>query len=158
LYTFGQKWLTHFFSNKIFLFGLKPANLSTLVIYTVLASLAGFCVGFTLCAIQASKYKKALKSTEGLLESERLMKEKLRKENNSVYQAKETIENELQQKLAEAQQINRVMDQDILLLQKSNEETEAMLEAGAPMMHALKLKLIEANNRIARYKAMVGEK
>jgi hypothetical protein len=26
------------------------------------------------------------------------------------------------------------------------------------MMHSLKLKLIEANNRIARYKAMVGEK
>jgi len=132
--------------------------LSTLVIYTILASVAGFCVGFTLCAIQAAKYKKALKSTEGLLESERLMKEKLRKENNTVYQAKETIENELQQKLAEAVHITKMMDQDILLLQKSNEETEAILEAGAPMMNALKLKLIEANDRIARYKAMVGEK
>ncbi len=132
--------------------------MSTLVIYTILASVAGFCVGFTLCAIQAAKYKKALKSTEGLLESERLMKEKLRKENNTVYQAKETIENELQQKLAEAVHITKMMDQDILLLQKSNEETEAILEAGAPMMNALKLKLIEANDRIARYKAMVGEK
>ena len=132
--------------------------MSTLVIYTILASVAGFCVGFTLCAIQAAKYKKALKSTEGLLESERLMKEKLRKENNTVYQAKETIENELQQKLAEAVHITKMMDQDILLLQKSNEETEAILEAGAPMMNALKLNLIEANDRIARYKAMVGEK
>jgi hypothetical protein len=140
------------------LYLLKTANLSTLVIYTILASVAGFCVGFTLCAIQAAKYKKALKSTEGLLESERLMKEKLRKENNTVYQAKETIENELQQKLAEAVHITKMMDQDILLLQKSNEETEAILEAGAPMMNALKLKLIEANDRIARYKAMVGEK
>lgn len=92
------------------------------------------------------------------MESERLMKEKLRKENNTVYQAKETIENELQQKLAEAVHITKMMDQDILLLQKSNEETEAILEAGAPMMNALKLKLIEANDRIARYKAMVGEK
>ena len=150
--------MTCFFSNKIFLYLLKTANLSTLVIYTILASVAGFCVGFTLCAIQAAKYKKALKSTEGLLESERLMKEKLRKENNTVYQAKETIENELQQKLAEAVHITKMMDQDILLLQKSNEETEAILEAGAPMMNALKLKLIEANDRIARYKAMVGEK
>jgi hypothetical protein len=50
------------------------------------------------------------------------------------------------------------MDADILLLQKSNEETEALLAKGEPAINELKLKLIEANNTIARYKAQLGEK
>jgi hypothetical protein len=50
------------------------------------------------------------------------------------------------------------MDSDILLLQKSNEETEALFKAGEPVIHSLKLKLIEANNTIARYKAQLGIK
>jgi hypothetical protein len=48
--------------------------------------------------------------------------------------------------------INKRLDEDILLLQKSNEETEALLEAGQPVIHALKLQLIAANNYIARNK------
>jgi hypothetical protein len=50
------------------------------------------------------------------------------------------------------------MDNDILLMQKSNEETEALLEKGEPAIHELKLKLIEANNTIARYKAQLGSR
>ena len=50
------------------------------------------------------------------------------------------------------------MDGDILLLQKSNEETEALLAEGEPALHEMKLKLIEATNTIARYKAQYGEK
>ena len=101
---------------------------------------------------------KLQKSTDGYLESEKLMKETLQKENAMVHQMKQTIELEYTRKLKDARELNKMLDQDILLLQKSNEETEALLKAGQPAMHELKLKLIEAYNNIARYKALVEVK
>ena len=102
--------------------------------------------------------QKQLRSSDGYLESERLKKETLQKELNSVYQAKETMEFTLRQRLQEAAILNKRMDEDILLLQMSNEETESLLKAGQPELHALKLQLIEANNTIARLKGMLGVK
>ena len=61
-------------------------------------------------------------------------------------------ENELIGKLKLAQKQIQEMDRDILLLQQSNEETEKQLFAGQPEIHALKIKLIEAQNTIARLK------
>ena len=81
------------------------------------------------------------------------MKETLQKENLQVYQMKEAAEFELTRKLKQAEELNKVMDEDILLLQKSNEYTEALLQSREPALHALKVKLIEANNTIARYKS-----
>ena len=48
------------------------------------------------------------------------MKETLQKENLQVYQMKEAAEFELTRKLKQAEELNKVMDEDILLLQKSN--------------------------------------
>ena len=95
---------------------------------------------------------------QGFLESERLMKETLQKENIQVHQMKQATELELHRKLKEAVELTKMMDADILLLQKSNEETEAQLASSQPELHAIKLKLIEANNTIARYKAQLGIK
>jgi len=81
------------------------------------------------------------------------MKETLQKENLQVYQMKEAAEFELTKKLKQVEELNKVMDEDILLLQKSNEYTEALLQSKEPALHALKVKLIEANNTIARYKS-----
>ncbi len=92
----------------------------------------------------------------GMLESDKLIKETLRKENAMAFQLKETAELELSAKLKEAQTTIKMMDQDILLLQKSNEETEALLKITQPEVHQLKIKLIEANNTILRYKAKYG--
>ncbi len=50
------------------------------------------------------------------------------------------------------------MDESLVLLQKDNEETEKLLKAGQPLIHDLKMKLIEANNTIARYKAQLEQK
>ena len=129
-----------------------------LFIYIIVAFAAGFFVAWVFRTLTLEKNRKSQKRMEGLLESERLMKEKLRKENIHVYQAKDMIESELLKKLKEAESLNKIMDADILLLQKSNEETEALLKAGEPALHQLKLKLIEANNTIARYKAQVIQK
>ena len=98
-----------------------------------------------------------MKSNSGFLESERLMKETLQKELAITHQNIMAKELELNQKLQTAEKIMKQMDSDILLMQKSYEETEALLLAKSPEVHALKLQLIEAQNTIARLKAKLAE-
>lgn len=119
--------------------------------------LAGFLIAFIIQAVRLAGLKKELKSAKGFLESEKLMKENFKKENNTLQQLRQANEMDLIKKLQEAVELNKRMDEDILLLQKSNEETEQMLKAGQPELHAIKLKLIEAQNTIARYKAQTSK-
>ena len=118
----------------------------------------GFIVAFIIQLLAIMRLKKELKSTRGYLESERLMKENLKKENLSVYQLRQASEVDLIKKLQVAEALNKRLDEDILLLQKSNEETEQQLQVTQPELHSIKLKLIEAQNTIARYKAQLGNK
>ncbi|RYY71695.1 MAG: hypothetical protein EOO13_02210 [Chitinophagaceae bacterium] len=128
-------------------------------IYIAIAAFVlGAILGAAIIYIRLNKLQKSLRSTDGYLESEKLKKETLQKELKAVYQAKETIELTLKQRLKEASIINKRMDEDILLLQKSNEDTEALLKAGQPELHAIKLQLIEATNTIARLKGMLAAK
>ncbi|MDB5203683.1 MAG: hypothetical protein JWQ27_3092 [Ferruginibacter sp.] len=122
-----------------------------LYIYAALAFLLGFIVAWVIRSMSVAKMRKMLKSSDGFLESEKLMKETLQKENIQLHQQKQAAALEFNRQL-------KIMDTDILLLQKSNEETEELLLAGQPEVHALKLKLIEANNTIARLKAQLGIK
>ena len=89
------------------------------------------------------------------LESEKLIKETLRKESARAFQMKETVEAELGRKLQNAESIIKQMDNDILLLQKSNEETEKLLQTTEPELYNLKVKLLEANNTISRLKGQL---
>lgn len=92
------------------------------------------------------------------MESERLMKERFQKDNSWLHEAKEAAQTAHELKILELQSVIKTMDEDILLLQKNNEETEELLKATDPVVHSLKLKLLEANNTIARYKAQVPVK
>jgi hypothetical protein len=121
-------------------------------LYIGAAFITGFIAAWIIQTIALAKISKLQKGTEGYLESERLMKETLQKENMMVHQMKQTIEMEYSKKLKETQDLVRMLDENILLLQKSNEETEALLKEGEPALYELKLKLIEANNTIARMK------
>lgn len=132
--------------------------LTQLLIYVSIAFVAGFGLAWLIRTIAMAKLRKENKSALGYLESEKLRKETVQKENVMLHQAKQGVELELKKRLNEVLAINKLMDQDIMLLQKSNEETEAMLEAKEPAVHTMKLKLIEANNAIARYKAQLGIK
>ena len=123
----------------------------------VAAFLIGALAGAIIIYVRLGKLQKQLRSSDGYLESERLKKETLQKELNTVYQAKETMELTLKQRLKEAAILHKRMDEDILLLQRSNEETEALLKAGQPELHALKVQLIEANNNIARLKGLLNK-
>lgn len=127
-------------------------------IYIAIAFLIGFGVAWLIQWNRLQKRGRELKSNSGYLESERLMKETLQKELAVVHQNKMAAELDLTQKLQAAEKTILQMDSDILLLQKSNEETEALLQAGQPELHALKIQLIEAQNTIARCKAQLAEK
>jgi hypothetical protein len=136
---------------------LKRSRLLTFI-YISLAFLGGFGAAWFIQWNKLNKRGKELKSTGGFLESERLMKETLQKELAVVHQHKMAKELELNQKLQAAEKIMKQMDGDIILMQKSYEETEALLHAKAPEVHALKIQLIEAQNNVARLKAKLGEK
>ncbi len=127
-------------------------------IYIIAAFVGGFLLAFIIQMIAIQKLKKEHKSAQGLLESERLKKETAQKENSFLIQSADTHLLTTKERLRQAEEIAKQMDADILLLQKSNEETEALLAKGEPAVNELKLKLIEANNTIARYKAQLGEK
>lgn len=90
------------------------------------------------------------------MESEKLIKERLQKENIQLHHLKENLQLDFEAKIQELNIVIKMMDNDILLLQKNNEETEALLNAKEPVVHTLKLKLIEANNTIARFKAQMA--
>ena len=137
---------------------IKFKQLNQFLIYLLIAFLAGFITAWVLRSTSLQKIKKSQKSLDGLLESERLVKDTLRKESALAFQLKETVETAFGKKLNEAQKIIKQMDQDILLLQKSNEESEALFKAGEPELYNQKIKLIEANNTIARMKTQLDQK
>jgi CHASE3 domain sensor protein len=126
-----------------------------ILLYIFAGFIAGFAVAWIMRSITLANTNKLQKSTQGYLESERLMKETVQKENVIVHQAKMVVELEADRKLQEANNLIKTMDENILLLQKNNEETEALLKAGLPELNNLRIKLIEANNTIARYKGQI---
>jgi peptidoglycan hydrolase CwlO-like protein len=130
----------------------------SLYLYILLGFLGGVVLAAIICTILLSKLKKENKSLEGLLESEKLKRETAQKENQFLIQSGDSNVLNLKARLQEAENMVRQMDNDILLLQRSNEQTEALLERGEPTINDLKKKLIEANNTIARYKAQYGAK
>lgn len=127
-------------------------------IYILIGFAAGFIIAWIIQLIAILKLKKEIKSAKGLLESEKLIKENAQKENNYLLQSADSSILTTKAKLKQAEDLIKIMDSDILLLQKSNEETEELLAKGEPAIHELKLKLIEANNVIARYKSSTGGK
>ena len=129
-----------------------------IIIIACFCFILGFIIAWVIQTTKLSKMKKLKNSIEGFCESEKLMKETLQKENTLLYQTKQIAENESLKKINEAIAIIKIQEEDILLLQKSNEETEAAMQAGLPGLNELKLKLLEANNTIARFKGQVESK
>ncbi len=127
-------------------------------IYIIAGFVIGFFVGLFIQLIFTNKHKKELKSTQGLLESERLKKETAQKEIQFLIQSGDANLLNTRESLRIAEATIAQMDADILLLQKSNEETEALLAKREPAINVLKLKLIEAQNTVATYKALYGTK
>ena len=124
----------------------------SLYIYIGLAFIIGFVAAFFIQLNSIKNLKKELHSTKGLLESETLKRETAQKENKFLIQSADAHLIHTKDMLKKAKELNTIMDMDILLLQKSNEETEALLAKGESAIPDLKLKLIEAQNTISRLK------
>jgi septum formation inhibitor-activating ATPase MinD len=123
-----------------------------LYIYTFIAFIVGFVLAWLINTNKVSKLQKDLKSTQGLLESETLKKETAQKENKFLIQSSDAALMHTKELLKKSKETIQILDMDILLLQKSNEETEALLAKGESAIPELKLKLIEAQNTISRLK------
>lgn len=132
--------------------------MNPIIIYIAVAFLAGAALIWLLLGIRINRLKKELHQTDGSWQREKLMKETAQKEAKHAYDKQALIQYDYEKKIQELQKAIDIMNNDILLLQKNNEETEALLKAGKPALHELKLQLIEANNTIARYKAQLGVK
>ncbi len=122
-------------------------------LYAGIAFITGFIIAWIIRTLALIKTKKSLRSTSSLYETEKLRKELLQKENMELYKINDAVKADLSAKVNKLTSDNKRIVEDILLLQKDNEESEALLKAGEPELYNLKLKLIEANNEIARYKA-----
>jgi septal ring factor EnvC (AmiA/AmiB activator) len=129
-----------------------------IIIYASIALVIGFCLAWIIRSLTIAKLKKQLHNTEGSWDREKLMKETAQKETAHAYASYDAARMDLEKKVKNTEQMIAIMNNDILLLQKNNEETEALLKATNPELHNLKLQLIEANNAIARYKAQLGLK
>lgn len=121
-------------------------------IYLGAAFVCGFLFAWLIRTLSVAKIKKENRSLRGLLESERLMKETTQKENTFLLRTTDSV-NAINDRLNKAEELIKIMDSDILLLQKSNEETETILANSEPALYDMKMKLIEANNTIARIKS-----
>jgi peptidoglycan hydrolase CwlO-like protein len=141
--------------NKLFSIFDIFAKINIVFITSLVFFILGFVAASVAIGLPFLQVKRKLKSTEGFLESEKLIKEKHRKDSALAFQLKENIENELNRKISDAEQLIKIMDNDILLLQKDNEDTEALIKTTQPELYNLKLKLIEANNTISRLKAQL---
>lgn len=128
------------------------------IIYAAAAFVLGFAMAWLIRSLTVSKAKRSSKEVNSLLANEKLIKETQRKESLAIQQHQQAKEIELEKRLREKDALLKEMDINILLLQKSNDETEDLLKARSPEIHALKLKLLEAQNTIARLKSRLGEK
>lgn len=130
-------------------------NLEQIYIYAGIAFITGFILAWLIRTFTLIKLRKSYRSISSFFETEKLRKELLQKENLELHKLNDSSKAEFNAKAAKLAADNTRLVEDILLLQKSNEDTEALLKAGEPELYNLKIKLIEANNEIARYKAQM---
>ena len=134
-------------------------------IYVGSGMIVGFLIAFGVYLFLMIRVRREKNSVAGYLESEKLIKERLQKQNSWLLESKENVQSEFEtriqeyeEKIRQLEAQVRYMDESILLLQKDNEETTALLNATNPVVHNLKIKLLEANNTISRIKAQVPAK
>lgn len=124
-------------------------------IYTLLAVIAGFLPGIVFAAIAWRKFKKGsrefCKQIEAASNRASVCSQKLEVTNTELGFMKASHNLKVKEMENEIQRI--VMENEFLKLR--NQELDQLLKEGQPVIHSLKMKLIEANNTIVRYKAQL---
>lgn len=126
------------------------------ILYIIIAAIGGLVTGGLVALffkLRASRKEQAL---EGDLDNRKVqlheLKSKLLEEASQFELARKNFETKTQLLEKEKQELK----QEVGELKQKNMELDQLLKEGQPVIHSLKLKLIEANNSIARYKGKFG--
>ena len=126
-------------------------------LFIILAFVFGLLLGWALSSIRIRPLRQRIKSLEDKNSKEIIANEALKNESEFLHASAEKSTKQFEGKFLQQQEQIRNLENDIAILQKKYEETENLLESGQPVIHSLKLKLIEANNTIARYKGRLKD-
>lgn len=127
-------------------------------IYSLLAGVSGLLLGILVVVVVWVKMRNRIRDLEAVLEKGQAQsatsknlwekaEEKLNQENRVLIAKVYQLESEKE---------HLITDNSDLKLR--NLELDQLLKEGQPVIHSLKMKLIEANNTIVRYKARLGLK
>lgn len=125
-------------------------------LYIIIAALGGLVTGGFFALLQKLKTSKKEEVLTGELDGKKIqlheLKSKLAEEESQFELARKNFETKSQQLEKEKHDLK----QEVSELKQKNMELDQLLKEGQPVIHSLKLKLIEANNNIARYKGKYG--
>ncbi|MEO6556074.1 MAG: hypothetical protein ABIN92_01055 [Ferruginibacter sp.] len=125
--------------------------------YIAIAFLSGGIIAWLLRSISlSSAIKKNMQLNEQRAEDKLLM-EKLQTEHSALQHEKIHDLESFSKRYKELESVNASLQHQVAILTNKFDESDALLKAGQPVIHSLKLKLIEANNTIARYKGRMPE-
>lgn len=115
----------------------------------------GFSVAGVMLLVVKMKMKVQLKRLQGLLEYESLLKETLKKEQETLLQHGMDMEGVMQKKWRESEMAKEELKVEVAKWQTVQNETAQKAKSLQEDMQALKLKLIEAQNTIVRIKVQM---
>ncbi|MBS1548764.1 MAG: hypothetical protein JSS94_02685 [Bacteroidetes bacterium] len=127
-------------------------------IYSLFAGVSGLLLGILLAVVVWVKKRNRIRDLVAILEKGQaqsatsknlweIAEERLNQENRVLVAKVYQLESEKE---------NLISENSVLKLR--NQELDQLLKEGQPVIHSLKMKLIEANNTIVRYKARLGLK
>jgi len=130
--------------------------MKTELVAYLLALILGVVVGWILRSIgyRSLKDKASILGAQLLQNQQQseILKNELASSENSYKELHESYDINR----VKANEDNVVLQEELLQLTAKLAETDALLLSGQPVVHALKLKLIEANNTIVRYKSKLA--
>ena len=115
----------------------------------------GFSVAGAMLLIVKVKMKVQFKRLQGLLEYESLLKETLKKEQETLLQHGMDREGAMQKKWRESEMAKEELRVEVAKWETVQKETAQKTKSLQEDMQALKLKLIEAQNTIVRIKVQM---
>lgn len=115
----------------------------------------GFSVAGAILFVIKIKMKVQIKRLQGILEYESLLKETLKKEQETLLQHGMDREGAMQKKCRESEMARDELKVEVARWQTEQKETAQKAKSLQEDMQALKLKLIEAQNTIVRIKAQM---
>jgi len=128
------------------------------VIYFIITALAGLLPGLLVALLIKQKAAKKLNELKDLAEEERSRNAKISERLAEMEKMQQAENSKYATRIQNMNHEIGVLKNENEMLVTHNRELDQLLKEGQPVIHSLKMKLIEANNTIVRYKARLGLK